>query len=112
MGSTRPSHRSTGARSHPPLIPIAVTTQHDVMSNKLALVNLLAMFVLVVMALGAEARCLPTRSDPLAPVGPPRGEDPRFDRLYDVVKELLRAAEPFEDNKFDLKQPIYEGGRF
>jgi len=82
------------------------------MSNKLALVNLLAMFVLVVMALGAEARYLPTRSDPLAPVGPPRGEDPRFDRLYDVVKELLRAAEPFEDNKFDLKQPIYEGGRF
>ena len=37
---------------------------------------------------GAEARYLPTRSDPLAPIGPPRGEDPRFDRLYDVIKEV------------------------
>ena len=36
---------------------------------------------------GAEARYLPTRSDPLSPIGPPRGEDPRFDRLYDIIRE-------------------------
>lgn len=38
---------------------------------------------------GAEARYLPTRSDPLSPVGPPRGEDPRFDRLYDIIREVI-----------------------
>lgn len=38
--------------------------------------------------LEVEARYLPTRSDPLTIVGPPRGEDPRFDRLYAVVKEV------------------------
>lgn len=40
--------------------------------------------------LGAEARYLPTRSDPLAVVGPPRGEDPRFDRVYAIVREVKR----------------------
>jgi hypothetical protein len=34
---------------------------------------------------GVDARYLPTRSDPLSPIGPPRGEDPRFDRLYDII---------------------------
>jgi len=38
--------------------------------------------------LEAEARYLPTRSDPLAVVGPPRGEDPRFDRLYAIIREV------------------------
>lgn len=52
---------------------------------------LLLVTVLVTMSnCGAEARYLPTRSDPLAaPAGPPRGEDPRFDRLYDILKEVV-----------------------
>lgn len=40
---------------------------------------------------GADARYLPTRSDPLSPVGPPRGEDPRFDRLYDIIREVIQV---------------------
>ena len=39
---------------------------------------------------GVDARYLPTRTDPLSPIGPPRGEDPRFDRLYDIIiKEVF-----------------------
>ncbi len=39
---------------------------------------------------GVDARYLPTPSDPLSPIGPPRGEDPRFDRLYDIIiKEVF-----------------------
>jgi hypothetical protein len=34
---------------------------------------------------GIDARYLPTRSDPLLPIGPPRGEDSRFDRLSDII---------------------------
>jgi hypothetical protein len=61
-----------------------------------ALISLL-MVTFVIMASssssswGVDARYLPTRSDPLSPIGPPRGEDSRFDRLYDnIIKEVFR----------------------
>lgn len=62
-----------------------------------AVFALLVVTILVTMShsgtnCGAEARYLPTRSDPLAaPAGPPRGEDPRFDHLYDILKEVVIA---------------------
>ncbi len=60
-------------------------------SLKFFLVVLMASVVILMMSApwGAEARYLPTRSDPLAPIGPPRGEDPRFDRLYDIIREVI-----------------------
>jgi hypothetical protein len=64
---------------------------HSKSLARLTLAVVMVSIVLVMMSsinLGAEARYLPTRSDPLLPVGPPRGEDPRFDRLYDVIKEV------------------------
>lgn len=40
---------------------------------------------------GVDARYLPTRSDPLSPIGPPRGEDPRFDRFYDIIRQVVSS---------------------
>ena len=65
------------------------------MSDSKCLKTALTFFLVTIVVLmassahfGAEARYLPTRSDPMAPIGPPRGEDPRFDRLYDLIKEV------------------------
>merc|ERR1712137_966762 len=83
---------------------------------KMALTFFLVTIVVLMTSsnhLGAEARYLPTRSDPLAPIGPPRGEDPRFDRLYDIIKELLRngAGDTFEDRKY-IPKSHYDTGMF
>jgi hypothetical protein len=56
-----------------------------------ALVTLLVVsFVLMASSpRAADARYLMTRSDPLlAPIGPPYGKDPRFDRLYDIITKV------------------------
>lgn len=58
-----------------------------------AVLALLLVTILITMSHHAEARYLPTRSDPLAaPAGPPRGEDPRFDHLYDILKEVVKCS--------------------
>merc|ERR1712071_544265 len=78
---------------------IAISIMSESKSLKVALSLLLVTIVVLMASSGAEARYLPTRSDPMAPIGPPRGEDPRFDRLYDLIKDLLRnsGGEGFEE---------------
>ncbi|EFX69425.1 Proctolin precursor [Daphnia pulex] len=61
---------------------------------------------------GVDARYLPTRSDPLSPIGPPRGEDPRFDRLYDIIiRELLRngGGDMLDEAKYPIKNQFSSG---
>ncbi|KAK4024565.1 putative Proctolin [Daphnia magna] len=60
---------------------------------------------------GVDARYLPTRSDSLSPIGPPRGEDPRFDRFYDIVRQLFRdgGGDVMGEAKYQIQSQLNSG---
>ena len=103
------------------MICVVISIHTDRAMSESKYLNMLLSFLLVTVLimmssssthLGADARYLPTRSDPLAPIGPPRGEDPRFDRLYDVIKEVSLVhscsvlSRPLLGYKLVMKQVI------
>ncbi|KAI9555979.1 Proctolin precursor [Daphnia sinensis] len=60
---------------------------------------------------GVDARYLPTRSDSRSPIGPPRGEDPRFDRFYDIVRQLFRdgGGDMMDEAKYQIQSQLNSG---